>query len=234
MTSTERSGMEGPAPRALVVDDEDAIVEFVRMGLGYEGFEVEVASGGNEALARFHAFAPHVVVLDRMLPDLDGLEVCRKIRQASDVPIIMLTARGELEDRVEGLETGADDYLPKPFKFPELLARVRALLRRAGMGTTGRVLRFEDLEMDLATRRVCRDGRPVELTQREFDLLEMFMRRPRHVVRRDQIMARLWGWDASGDTNVVEVHVSALRSKLGDSERRLIRTVRGVGYAVGG
>ena len=220
--------------RVLVVDDEESIVEFVRMGLGYEGFEVTSASTGEQALALFRDVAPHLVVLDIMLPDLDGFEVCRRLRLSSEVPIIMLTARGELEDRVKGLETGADDYLAKPFKFPELLARVRALLRRAGMATGEKVLRFDDLEVDLATRRVTRGGRLVELTHREFELLEMLMRKPRHVVSRELIVQQLWGWDFVGDTNVVEVHVSSLRSKLGDSERRLIRTVRSVGYAVGG
>lgn len=215
-----------------MVDDEEAIVDFVVMGLGYEGFETASAAGGREALEKFHDFRPDVVILDWMLPDLDGLEVCRRIRSMSDAGIVMLTARGELEDRVAGLETGADDYLPKPFKFQELLARVRALLRRSGKAPTT-MLAHEDLEVDTLRRRVTRGTREIELTPREYDLLELLARRPGQVFTRDQILGRLWGGDFHGDTNVVEVHVSALRAKLADTERRLIRTVRGVGYALG-
>jgi two-component system response regulator MprA len=218
--------------KILVVDDEEAIVDFVTMGLQYEGFETATAASGRDALERLRAFAPDLVVLDWMLPDLDGIQVCKEIRKISNLPIIMLTARGELEDKVAGLESGADDYLPKPFKFQELLARVRALLRRAGMGTSP-VISFEDLELDTATRKVSRGGRPIELTPREYELLELLLRRPRHVFSREQILNQLWGFDFVGDTNVVEVHVSALRSKLADADRRLIRTVRGVGYALG-
>jgi len=219
--------------RILMVDDEESIVDFVTMGLQYEGFETRAAGSGREALEAFRSFKPDLIVLDWMLPDLDGVAVCRELRRVANVPILMLTARGELEDRVEGLESGADDYLTKPFKFQELLARVRALLRRAGM-TTSPVLAFEDVEMDTVTRRVTRGGRPVDLTLREYELLEMLLRRPRQVFTREQILDQIWGWDFTGDANVLEVHVSALRSKLGDAERRLIRTVRGVGYALGG
>ncbi|MBI3964603.1 MAG: response regulator transcription factor, partial [Chloroflexi bacterium] len=151
----------------------------------------------------------------------------------SDVPILMLTAKGELDDKVLGLESGADDYLPKPFKFKELLARVRALLRRAG-ADQGRTLTFADLVLDRATREVTRAGRSVDLTLREYELLELLLRRPRQIFTREQILNHLWGWEFNGDTNVVEVHVSALRAKLGDQDRRLIRTVRGVGYGLGG
>ncbi len=218
--------------KILVVDDEEAILEFVTMGLQYEGFETATASSGREALGMVRSFAPHLVILDWMLPDLDGIAVCRELRTISDVPIIMLTARGELEDRVSGLEAGADDYLAKPFKFLELLARVRAQLRRAGMIAT-QTLVYDDLEIDLGTHRVTRAGRTVELTLREYEILELLMRQPRHVCTREQILNQLWGFDFCGDTNVVEVHVSALRSKIGDTDRRLIRTVRGVGYAMG-
>jgi DNA-binding response OmpR family regulator len=219
--------------RILVVDDEEAIVDFVSMGLRYEGFEVAAADGGREALRQFREFAPHLVILDWMLPDHDGIAVCKELRSVSDVPILMLTARGEVEDKVQGLESGADDYLPKPFKFQELLARVRAMLRRAGLDQ-GRLLVFGDLALDTATRQITLAGRPIELTRREFDLLELLMRRPRRVYSREQLLDQLWGWDYAGDTNVVEVHVSALRAKLGDRDRRLIRTVRGIGYALGG
>ncbi|MBM3465392.1 MAG: response regulator transcription factor [Armatimonadetes bacterium] len=219
--------------RILVVDDEESIVEFVSMGLRYEGFEVTWADSGRAALDRFRDESPALIVLDVMLPDLDGIEVCRRIRAISKVPVIMLTARGETDDKVLGLESGADDYLAKPFKFKELLARVRALLRRAG-SDTGNVLAFGDLTLDRASRVVTRGGRAVELTVREYELLELLMQRPRQVFTREQILNRLWGFDFTGDTNVVEVHVSALRAKIADRDRTLIRTVRGVGYMLGG
>ena len=221
------------ASRVLVVDDEETIVEFVCMGLQYEGFETASADTGRAALAKFRAVSPHLIILDWMLPDLDGITVCRELRAISDVPVLMLTAKSELEDKVLGLESGADDYLPKPFKFRELLARVRALLRRSG-ADHGRRLAFDDVTLDQATREVARAGRAIELTRREYELLELLMRRPRHVLTREQLLDQLWGWEFDGDTNVVEVHVSALRAKLGDRQRRLIRTVRGVGYALGG
>ncbi|HEY3997855.1 MAG TPA: response regulator transcription factor [Candidatus Xenobia bacterium] len=217
----------------LVVDDEESILEFVTMGLNYEGFETMTATGGSDALELFRTQAPDLVVLDWMLPDKDGITVCKDLRAISNVPIIMLTAKGELEDKVLGLNSGADDYLPKPFKFQELLARVRALLRRSG-ASSAQSLSFEDITLDPATHRVTRNGRPVELTLREYELLELLLRRPHQVFTREQILNQLWGFDFVGDTNVVEVHVSALRAKLGDAERRLIRTVRGVGYALGG
>jgi DNA-binding response OmpR family regulator len=220
-------------PRILVVDDEDAILDFVELGLRYEGFEVELARDGLEALAAFGARRPDLILLDLNLPGLDGLDVCRRVRQASDVPIIMLTARGDVDERVEGLEAGADDYLPKPFKFKELLARVRAVLRRR-TSAAERVLRFGNLELNRDTREVFLDGRPVHLTPRELDLLEVFMLHPRQVMTRDVLLDRVWGTDYLGDGNLIEVHVSALREKLSDTDRRLIRTVRGVGYALSG
>jgi two-component system response regulator MprA len=223
---------EAPA-RVLAIDDEEAMLEFLRMGLEYERYAVATAPTGRAGLRTFHDRGADLVILDRMLPDLDGVEVCKQIRAVSDVPILMLTARGEIDDKVLGLESGADDYLAKPFKFKELLARVRALLRRTGKDT-GRRLTFGDVVLDLGTRHVSRDGRSVDLTRREFDLLELLMRRPRQVLTREQVLDHLWGFDFEGDTNVVEVHVSALRSKLGDEDKRLIRTVRGVGYALGG
>jgi DNA-binding response OmpR family regulator len=219
--------------RVLVVDDEPSILEFVELGLRYEGFEVELASDGPAALAASAARRPDLIVLDLNLPGMDGLEVCRRLRQASDVPIIMLTARGDVDDRVEGLEAGADDYLPKPFRFKELLARIRAVLRRKS-GPLERVLRFGPLSLNRDTREVFRDGRPVNLTPREFELLELFMLHPRQVMTRELLLDRLWGTDYLGDGNLIEVHVSSLRDKLGDQQRQVIRTVRGVGYALSG
>lgn len=216
----------------LIVDDEESILELLDMGLGREGFRVVPARNGREALELFRQESPDLVILDWMLPEVDGLEVCRRLRAQSGVPILMLTARGELDDKVLGLETGADDYLPKPFKFKELLARVRALLRRTGADTGARMA-FGDLVLDRVERRVTRAGQLVDLTLKEFEILEYLMRHPRQVLSREQILDKVWGWDYPGGANVVEVHVSALRSKLGDTERRLIRTVRGVGYALG-
>jgi DNA-binding response OmpR family regulator len=223
----------GPKSLILVVDDEESILEFVTMGLRYEGFDTATADTGTAALRRFRDTNPQLVILDWMLPDKDGIQVCKDLRSTSDVPILMLTAKGDLDDKVLGLESGADDYLAKPFKFRELLARVRALLRRAG-ADQGRHLAFGDLSLDPAARTATMAGQRLDLTRREFDLLELFLRRPRHVFSRAQILDHLWGWEFEGDTNVVEVHVSALRSKLGDEDKRLIRTVRGVGYALGG
>jgi DNA-binding response OmpR family regulator len=223
----------GETSLILVVDDEESILDFVCMGLRYEGFATATAESGRTALDRFRELSPRLVVLDWMLPDRDGIQVCRQLRGISDVPILMLTAKGELDDKVAGLEAGADDYLPKPFKFRELLARIRALLRRAG-ADPGHRLVYDDLAVDVATREVNRDGRRVDLTRREFDLLELLARRPRHIFTRAQVLDHLWGFEFDGDTNVVEMHVSALRAKLGDRQKRLIRTVRGVGYALGG
>jgi DNA-binding response OmpR family regulator len=222
-----------PRLRVLVVDDEESILEFVELGLRYEGFEVELAKDGPSALTAVARQRPDLVVLDLNLPGMDGLEVCRRLRQSTDLPIVMLTARGEVDERVEGLEAGADDYLPKPFKFKELLARIRAVLRRQ-VGPVERVLRFGPLTLNRDTREVFRDGLPVGLTPREFDLLETFMLHPRQVMSRESLLDRVWGTDYLGDGNLIEVHVSALRDKLGDQQRQLIRTVRGVGYALSG
>ena len=232
MTMADASG-ESSGPRILVVDDEDSILDFVEMGLRYEDFEVELARDGPSALAAAARRRPDLVILDLNLPGLDGLEVCRRLRQSSDVPIVMLTARGEVDERVEGLETGADDYVPKPFKFKELLARVRAVLRRRTT-LAERILRFGGLVLNRDTREVFLDGRPVQLTPREFELLEVFMLHPRQVMTRELLLDRVWGTDHLGDGNLIEVHVSAVRDKLGDQQRQLIRTVRGVGYALSG
>ena len=230
--------MRDPPPeserlRILVVDDEETILDFLQLGLSYEGFEVELAMDGPEALAHVSRRRPDLVVLDLNLPGMDGIEVCRQLRRSGDVPIIMLTAREDVDQRVEGLEAGADDYLPKPFKFKELLARVRAVLRRrTNLGE--RVLRYGTLSLNRDTREVFASGRPVPLTPREFDLLEAFMLHPRQVMTRDTLLDRIWGVGYVGDGNLIEVHVSSLREKLGDSGRELIRTVRGLGYSLSG
>jgi DNA-binding response OmpR family regulator len=217
--------------RVLVVDDEETIVEFLTMGLTYEGWSVTAAMDGVEALEAAQRERPDLVILDLMLPKLDGMQVCRRLRARSDVPIIMLTARGELEDRVAGLDGGADDYLVKPFRFQELMARIRAVLRRR-LPAAQSVLQAADVRLDRDAREVERDGRRVELTQKEFDLLELLMDHPRHVLSRETILNRLWGYDFPGDTNVIDVHIAAVRRKLGDHQHGLIRTVRGIGYSL--
>ena len=219
--------------RVLVVDAEEVLVDLISTGLRYEGFEVVVATNGADALAQAATIQPHLVVLDWMLPGLDGLAVCRRLRARSDVAILMLTAKGELEERVAGLEGGADDYLVKPFKFQELLARIRAILRRHRLSLSRR-MQVGDLQLDRETREVWRAGRPIDLTPREFELLAALMAHPRQVFTREALLDRVWGYDYAADPNLVEVHISALRAKLGDTTRQLIRTVRGVGYSLRG
>jgi DNA-binding response OmpR family regulator len=219
------------AARVLVVDDEPMIVEMLTMGLNYEGFEVSVARTGYEALEVARDRKPDLVVLDVMLPGVDGVEVCKRLRAQGNVGILMLTARGEVDDRIIGLEAGADDYLVKPFAFRELMARARAILRRKGIDLQ-QTLRIGDVVLDRQTRKVTRAGRAVELTPREFDMLELFLSHPRQVFTRDVILNRVWGYDYLGDTNVIDVHIRHLRQKLGDEERNLIRSVRGIGYGL--
>lgn len=217
--------------RILVVDDDPEILSLLRRGLTYEGYVVEEASDGKEALAKALQWSPDLVVLDVMMPGLDGLEVCDRLRQADDVPILMLSAKRTVSDRVLGLERGADDYLIKPFAFDELLARVRALLRRRKPGTE--MLRFADLAMDISSREVTRAQTQVGLTTKEFDLLELFMRHPRQVLRRELILERVWGYDFEGESNVIDVYIRYLRAKLRTgNELPLLHTVRGVGYVL--
>jgi DNA-binding response OmpR family regulator len=217
-------------PRILIVEDEPGIVDFLEMGLRQEGFEVHSEPDGLAGLRAFEASSPALVILDLMLPGLDGMELCRRIRARSRVPVIMLTARGDIESRVDGFGAGADDYVPKPFRFEELLARVRAVLRRAGEQRHSDELAFADLWLSTSSREVMRAGREIALTAREFDLLTLFLRQPRQVLSKDAILNRVWGADFYGDANVVEVYVRYLRRKLGDPP--LIHTLRGAGYVL--
>ncbi len=218
------------AVRILAVDDEPTIVQFLQVGLGYEGYQVEVAMDGNAARERLRSEEFDLVILDVMLPGIDGFEVLKRTRPNNDVPILMLTARDEVADRVMGLELGADDYLVKPFNFVELLARVRAILRRRGKVKERNVLCSADVELDRDARTVERGGQRIALTAKEFELLEFFMSHPRQVFRRDVLLDRVWGYDFAGDTNLVDVHIGHLRDKLGDRPSQLLHTVRGVGY----
>ena len=222
-------------PRALVVDDEPPLVELVRSYLEREGFEVADAHDGETAVELARRFEPQVIVLDLMLPGMDGLEVCRRIRSFSDAYIVMLTARTEELDKIVGLSTGADDYITKPFSPRELVARVRAMLRRPRAETPGAevVRRVGDVQIDPAAREVTVQGEPVALTRLEFDLLETLAAQPRVVFTRRQLLDRIWGEDWFGDEHVVDVHVAKLRRKLGEGGD-IVRTVRGVGFRIGG
>lgn len=216
-------------PVGLIVDDEPALIELVRLGLTYEGFNILTAKDGEEAVRVVREQRPDVVILDIMLPRLDGFAVCERLRRHHDIPIIMLTARDDVTDRVHGLNLGADDYLLKPFRFEELLARIRAVLRRK-QPSFGAVLQVGDVRMDVEAREVEHGGERVALTAREFDLLRLFLEHPRQVFGKETILHRVWGYDFGGDGNVVEVYICTLRDKLDDHPRRLIQTIRGVGY----
>ncbi len=224
--------VKGEKMSILVVDDDPQIVSFLKRGLAYEGYKVDTAADGIEALAKAREKEPDLVILDILMPEIDGIEVSKRLRQGSDVPILMLTAKGTVADKVAGLESGADDYLVKPFAFDELLARVRALLRRQ-QPKEGEVLNLSDLSLNTATREVKRGNEAIEFTAQEFSLLELFMRHPRQVLKRDLIYERVWGYDFEGLSNVIEVYVRYLRSKLEAGGRpRLIHTVRSVGYVL--
>jgi DNA-binding response OmpR family regulator len=220
------------AERILIIEDEVQIADFIRRGLLLEDYAVEVAYDGNDGLDKAIKNSPDLVILDLMLPGMDGMEVCRQLRHQSDVPVLMLTAKDAIPDRVAGFEAGADDYLVKPFAFDELLARIRALLRRH-RPSTSEELRFTGLRLNPVTREVFRNDRPIDLTAKEYDLLELFMRHPRQVLTRDTIYDQVWGYDFGGESNIIDVYVRYLRSKLeAEGEPRLIQTVRGVGYAL--
>ncbi|GHO44078.1 response regulator transcription factor [Ktedonospora formicarum] len=233
----------------LVVDDEENIIEFIRLGLRYEGFQVESANDGDSGIAAALRLNPDIIILDVMMPPgIDGLEVCRRLREnptTREIPILMLTAKDEVRDRIAGLRIGADDYLTKPFDFDELLERIRAILRRQGRGRGSQgasnadadnTLEFEDLRMNTGTREVTRGGHPIELTATEYNLLHLFMSHPRQVLDRQTILQRVWGYEFLGETNIIEVYVRYLREKIEDSPStpRLIQTVRSVGYVLKG
>lgn len=224
------------AMRVLVVDDERAVRESLQRALELEGYDVELAADGEEAIERLTVTAPaDAVILDVLMPGIDGLEVCRRLRAAgSAVPVLMLTARAEVDSRVAGLDAGADDYLAKPFALAELLARLRALLRRTANGAEGsHLLRFGDLELDLGTREVRRGSLSIDLTRTEFSLLELFLRNPRQVLTRSIIFERVWGYDFGPTSNSLDVYIGYLRRKTEDGgASRIIHTVRGVGYAL--
>ncbi|MCC5581854.1 response regulator transcription factor [Microtetraspora sp. AC03309] len=231
-------GAEGESARLLVVDDEPALREALRSSLEFEGYKVETVADGSAALDRLEREPYDAVLLDVMMPRLDGLTTCRRLRSSGNhVPVLMLTARDAVGDRVSGLDAGADDYLVKPFELDELLARVRALLRRGALAApseeAGSVLSFADLRMDTAGREVTRAGRPLDLTRTEYLLLELFLTHPRQVLTREQILSEVWGFDFEPSSNSLDVYVMYLRRKTeAADETRLIHTVRGVGYVL--
>ncbi len=220
--------------RILVVDDEPNIVDVICMALRFQGFAVESAASGADALAAVASFRPHLMVLDIMLPDMEGWEVAKRLGdQRSQVPIVFLTARDATEDKVRGLTLGGDDYVTKPFSLEELVARIRTILRRSGHADPeSSTMVFEDLELDEDTREVLRAGEPIELTATEYRLLRYLMLNPRRVLTRDQLLNHVWDYDFGGDARVLETYISYLRKKIDQRGSPLIHTVRGVGYAL--
>ena len=219
------------ATRVLVIDDDLQILPLLQKGLAYEGFEVSTAVDGESGLVAAKQYHPHLVLLDIAMPGLDGFEVCRRLRLQDDIAIIMLTARDEVTDKVGALNLGADDYVPKPFAFDELVARMRAVLRRHKAG--GEPLVYADLELDQVTREVRRAGHPIELTTQEYNLLVFFLRHPRQVLGRQQILERIWGYSSEIDSHVLEVYIGHLRQKLeAHGGTRLLQTIRGYGYVL--
>ena len=234
LSATMESVADSSQHRVLVVDDEPNIVDVVAMALRFQGFGVETAGTGEEALARVASFRPHLMVLDVMLPDMEGFDVAQRLgAQRAEVPIIFLTARDATEDKIRGLTTGGDDYVTKPFSLEELIARVRTVLRRTGAAEpeSSRLV-FEDLELDDDTREVTRGGNPVELTATEYRLLRYLMLNPRRVLTRAQLLDHVWNYDFGGDARVLETYISYLRKKLDQHGPSLIHTVRGVGYTL--
>jgi two-component system response regulator MprA len=221
------------ADKILVVEDDEGISGTLFRGLTFEGYKVLTAPDGPGGLAIARDDPPDLVVLDWMLPGLDGLEVCKRLRAAGSTPILMLTAKDSIADRVQGLDAGADDYLVKPFAFDEFLARVRALLRRSKPVEGGEVLKFADMVLDTSAREVRRGAHKIDLTAKEFDLLELFMRHPKQVLTRDMIYDRIWDYDFGGESNIIEVYVRYLRQKTEVAgSPRLLQTVRGIGYVL--
>lgn len=219
--------------RILIIEDDQAILKLLQRGLGYEGYVVDVATDGRSGLHLAREHQVDLVILDLMLPGMDGLEVCHRLRAGnSNLPILILTAKDSVQDRIQGLDTGADDYMVKPFNLEELLARVRALLRRTQQERLA-VLKFADLTLDTGSRQATRGNRLIQLTAKEHELLELFLRHPKQVLRREVIFDRVWGYDFGGESNVLEVYIRYLRQKLEEGgEPRLIHTVRGVGYVL--
>ncbi len=218
--------------RILIIEDDEAILKVLRRSLAYEGYVVDTAADGESGLTTARDRKPDLVILDWMLPGIDGLEVCQRLRAAGSMPILMLTAKDTTQDRVQGLDAGADDYMVKPFELDELNARVRALLRRTQSDRIP-VLTFADLSLDTSTRLASRKNRTISLTAKEYDLLELFLRHPRQVLTREMIFDRVWGYDFGGESNVLDVYIRYLRQKLEtEGENRLIHTVRGVGYVM--
>ncbi|MGF1499470.1 MAG: response regulator transcription factor [Elainellaceae cyanobacterium] len=217
----------------VVVEDEEKLARFIELELSYEGYTVSVANDGLTGLTTIRDANPDLVILDWLMPGMTGVEVCRRLRQTgAKVPVILLTAKDEVSDRVAGLDAGADDYLVKPFSIEELLARIRAHLRRTQEDET-ELLRFDNLSLNRQTREVYRGDRLIELTAKEFDLLEYLISYPRQVITRDRILEEVWGYDFMGDSNIIEVYIRYLRLKLeAEGEKRLIQTVRGVGYVL--
>ncbi|MFC5530125.1 response regulator transcription factor [Cohnella yongneupensis] len=224
-------------PHIAVIDDDDKITSLLRRSLAFEGYEVSTAQDGTEGLKLLSQRQADLIVLDVMMPKMDGWEVCRRLREAGITsPVLLLTAKDEVQDRVKGLDLGADDYLVKPFALEELMARVRALLRRRPeKAEESAQFRYDDLVLDVDGRETIRGDRRVELTAKEFDLLHLFLQNPKRVLSRDQIMEKIWGYDYSGESNVLEVYIAMLRQKLEEQgEKRLIQTVRGAGYVLKG
>ncbi len=219
--------------RILIIEDDQAILRLLQRGLSFEGYHVEVATDGRAGLNLARDRNPDLVILDWMLPGMDGMEVCHRLRLGGSVPVLMLTAKDTIQDRVQGLDAGVDDYMVKPFNLDELTARVRALLRRTQPERI-QVLKFADLTLDTGSREATRGARTIQLTAKEYDLLELFMRHPRQVLTRDKIFERVWEYDFGGESNVLEVYIRYLRQKIEDNDKlpRLIHTVRGVGYVL--
>jgi len=239
-----QSGEDSPST-VLVVDDDDNIIELIKLGLKYEGFQVVSTDTGSDGLTMAQRLKPALIILDIILPDLDGLEVCNRLRSnplTSSIPILMLTAKDQVHDRVTGLQKGADDYLAKPFNFDELVARIRAILRRTSRiqdennEANQQILTFEDLQLNTATHEVTRAGRRIDLTSTEYNLLLLFMSHPRQVLDRLTILNGVWGYDFMGETNIIEVYVRYLREKIEDTPGtpRFIQTIRGSGYILKG
>ncbi len=231
-----------PSSLVLVIDDEEGILDLIKLGLKYEGFEVEATSDGEGGIATAQRTNPVFIILDWMLPDMDGLEVCRRLRTnptTRDIPILLLTAKDEVGSRVEGLNTGADDYLTKPFDFDELVARIRAILRRLNHNSAtekSHILQVGDLQLNTATHEVTRQGRLIDLTVTEYNLLQLFMNHQGLALDRQTILNQVWGYDFLGETNIIEVYIRYLREKIEDlpSAPRFIQTIRGVGYILKG